>query len=94
MCIRDRFSTIGIGAGSLELASAEEVENIIRYAMERGVNFMDTIMNRDTAAEPIAHALKGVRSQMKIQIHFGAYYPNGVYQRTRNPKDCLLYTSK
>ncbi len=83
----DTFSTIGIGAGSLELASAEEVENIIRYAMEQGVNFMDTIMNRDTAAEPIARALKGVRSQMKMQIHFGAYYPNGVYQRTRNPKE-------
>ncbi len=83
----DELSTIGIGAGSLELASAEEVEAIIRYGMEQGVNFMDTIMNRDDAAGPIARALRGVRSRMKMQIHFGAYYPNGVYKRTRNPKE-------
>lgn len=83
----DRLSTIGIGAGSLELADEHEVEAIIRYAMEHGINFMDTIMNRDNAAKPIARALKGVRDQMKMQIHFGAYYPNGVYQRTRDPKE-------
>lgn len=78
-----KVSAIGIGAGSLQEAAAQEVEAILRTAMEQGVNLMDTVMYDESAAGPIARTLKGRRDQMVMQIHLGAWYPRGTYSRTR-----------
>lgn len=79
----DKISTVGIGAGSLYNATAQEIEDIICYAMDKGINIMDTVMYDETAVEPIAKALKGRRDEMIMQMHLGAVYPNGTYSRTR-----------
>lgn len=78
-----KVSTIGIGAGSLQKATAREVEEIIRIGMEQGINLMDTVMYEEGAVEPIARALSGQRDRMVMQIHLGAWYPRGIYSRTR-----------
>lgn len=78
-----KISTIGIGAGSLYDATAREIEDIIGYGMDQGINLMDTVMYDETAVEPIARALKGRRDQMVMQIHLSAVYPQGMYSRTR-----------
>lgn len=78
-----KISTIGIGSGSLHDATAREIEDIICYAMDNGINIMDTVMYDETAVEPIAQALKGRRDEMIMQMHLGAVYPNGIYSRTR-----------
>jgi len=76
-------SVIGIGAGSLSSASDAEIDRMLGYAFERGVNFMDTVMAEDSAAPAVAAALKGRRDRMVMQMHIGAIYPDGVYTRTR-----------
>ncbi len=80
----DKVSTIGIGAGSLREAAAGQVEAILRTAMERGVNLMDTIMTDEKALPGMVSALKGNRDKMRLQMHFSAVYPNGIYARTRD----------
>lgn len=81
-----KVSTIGIGAGGLSEASPREVDKIIEYGMEQGINFMDTVMYDSSAQPSIAAILGGRRDKMIMQIHLGAYYPHGQYVRTRNLK--------
>lgn len=78
-----KVSTIGIGAGSLYKATAQEIKNIISFGMEQGINLLDTVMYDNSAAEPIAQALKGRRDKMIMQIHLGAIYPTGRCSRIR-----------
>lgn len=77
-------STLGIGSGELREASAADIEQIINIAMNSGVNFMDTVMSNDSAAEPVANALRGRREHMIMQFHLCATYPKHVYSRTQN----------
>ncbi len=78
-----KVGTIGIGAGNLYKAAPREIIDIISFGMDQGVNLIDTVMYDDSAAEPIAQALKGRRDKMIMQIHLGAVYPSGKYSRTR-----------
>lgn len=78
-----RVSTLALGAGSLRSAPTEEIERIVATSMERGINFMDTVMSDDIATPSIAKALRGRRDKMLLQIHLGAIYPRGSYVRTR-----------
>ena len=78
-----KVSTIGLGAGSLQSSTDREIERMVAYAMDHGVNVMDTVMFEDSTAAPVARALKGKRDKMALQIHIGAIYPDGVYTCTR-----------
>lgn len=79
----EKVSTIGIGAGCLYQASPREIKDIISFGMDQGINLIDTVMYDNSAAEPIAEALKGRRDEMLMQIHLGAVYPTGRYSKTR-----------
>lgn len=78
-----KISTVGLGAGSFQSASDREIEDMIAYAMDHGINLMDTVMYEDSTAAPVARALRGRRDKMVMQIHIGAVYPDGVYTCTR-----------
>ncbi|MFZ7101417.1 MAG: aldo/keto reductase [Peptococcaceae bacterium] len=78
-----KVSTIGIGAGCLYQTMPQEIKNMISFGMDQGINLIDTVMYDNSAAEPIAQALKGRRDRMLMQIHLGAVYPTGRYSRTR-----------
>ena len=78
-----KVSTVGLGAGRFQNATDREIKGMIAYAMDHGVNLMDAVMYEDSTAAPVARALKGKRSKMRMQIHIGAIYPDGVYTRTR-----------
>ena len=76
-------SAIGIGGGSLYTASDAEIDRLISYAIDRGVNLIDTVMYDESASSQVASSLRGCRAEMVIQMHLGAIYPDGVYTRTR-----------
>jgi hypothetical protein len=78
-----KVSTIGIGAGSLHDATAREIEELMCFGFDQGINLMDTVMYDEAATEPIARVLKVRRDRMVMQIHLGAWYPRGTYSRTR-----------
>ena len=78
------MGAVGIGAGSLYTASDAKIDRLISYAVDRGVNLIDTVMYDESASAQVASSLRGRRSEMVMQMHLGAIYPDGVYTRTRD----------
>ena len=75
----ERFSVLGLGMGGIGKTPAEEIEAIVRKAIDNGVNFFDLCTAGATYA-PVGRAIKGRREQVFLQCHFGAVYDeNGEY---------------
>ena len=75
----EKFSVIGLGLGGIGTTPAEEIEAIIRKAIDCGINFFDMCTAGATYA-PVGRAIAGRREQVFLQVHFGAVYDeNGEY---------------
>lgn len=70
----EAFSTLGIGLGSLQAASDEEIEQVIRCAVENGINFFDLCGGGGSVYAPFGRAVRDVRDKVFFQMHFGAVY--------------------
>jgi len=70
----ERFSTLGLGLGGIHKAGEDEIEHIIRKAIERGVNFFDLCASAKHVYAPFGRAIQGQRDKVYIQLHFGAVY--------------------
>ena len=76
---RERFSVLGLGMGGIGKTPPEEIEAIIRRAMDNGINFFDLCAAGSVYA-PLGRAIRGRRGQVFLQCHFGAVYDeNGEY---------------
>jgi predicted aldo/keto reductase-like oxidoreductase len=82
----EKISTLAIGASALHESSAKNIERMIAYAADQGVNLIDTVMSNFGPSEAMAAGLKGRRDKMLTQMHIGVHYPNGTYTRTREMK--------
>ncbi|WP_196604529.1 aldo/keto reductase [Pectinatus haikarae] len=82
----EKISTLAIGASALHESSAKNIERMIAYAAEHGINLMDTVMSNFGPSEAMAAGIKGRRDKMLTQMHIGVYYPNETYTRTRDMK--------
>lgn len=82
----EKISTLGIGASALHESSAKNIERMIAYAAEQGINLLDTVMSNFGPAEAMAAGLKDHRDKMLTQMHIGVHYPKGTYVRTRDMK--------
>lgn len=80
----ERISSIGVGVSNLALSGDKDIERMIDIALERGVNFIDTIVSDERSIFPVARAIQGKREQVLLQMHLGAHYPRHVYAMTRN----------
>lgn len=79
-----KISTIGIGASALHESAPDQIEKIITYASEQGINLLDTVMSNFAPAEAMGRALKGCRDKLITQMHIGVAYPSQTYVRTRD----------
>jgi len=79
-----KISTIGIGASALHESTAQEIEQMIAYAADRGINIIDTVMSDFGPAEAVGRGLRGRRDKFLTQMHIGATYPDMRYTRTRD----------
>ena len=81
----EKLSVIGLGSGSLGLASEEEIEAIIKEAIKRGINFFDLCAGNHKVYKPFGKAIKGIREKVHFQLHFGAVYKaDGEYGWSRD----------
>lgn len=69
----EKFSVLGLGMGGIGQTPADEIEAIIRKAMDHGINFFDMCTAGATYA-PFGRAIAGRREQVFLQMHFGAVY--------------------
>jgi len=70
---RERFGVLGLGFGSIGTTAPEEIEAIVRKAIDHGINFFDMCTAGATYA-PVGRAIAGRRDQVFLQVHFGAVY--------------------
>ncbi len=75
----ERFSVLGLGMGGIQHTPPEEIEAIIRKAIDHGINFFDLCAG-GAVYEPFGRAIRGQREKVFVQCHFGAVYDeNGEY---------------
>ena len=75
----EQFSVLGLGLGGIGQTPADEIEAIIRKAIDHGINFFDMCTAGATYA-PFGRAIAGQREKVFLQVHFGAVYDeNGEY---------------
>lgn len=76
---REKFSVLGLGMGGIQNTPGDEIEAIIRKAIDCGINFFDLCAGGAVYA-PFGRAIKGQREKVFFQCHFGAVYDeNGEY---------------
>lgn len=77
--IKEKLSVLGLGLGGIGNTPTEEIEAIIRKAIDNGINFFDMCTAGATYA-PFGKAIAGQREKVFLQVHFGAVYDeNGEY---------------
>ena len=70
---REKFGVLGLGMGGIGKTPTEEIEAIIRKAIDHGINFFDMCTAGATYA-PVGRAIAGRRDKVFLQVHFGAVY--------------------
>ena len=75
----EKFGVLGLGFGGIGTTPVDEIEAIVRKAIDHGINFFDMCTAGATYA-PVGRAIAGRREQVFLQVHFGAVYDeNGEY---------------
>ncbi len=75
----EKFSVLGLGFGGIGKTPPEEIEAIVRKAVDNGINFFD-LCTAGASYAPIGRAIKEKRDKVFLQVHFGAVYDeNGEY---------------
>ncbi len=78
------IGVIGLGTSSIQASSEKEIEEIVSFAVENGVNFFDMASSEAKPFAAYGRAISGVRDKVCFQIHFGANYESGTYGWTTN----------
>lgn len=70
----ERLSVLGLGMGGIQKSSDNEIEQVVRKAIEHGVNFFDLCAGAQNVYAPFGKAIQGNREKIHVQMHFGAVY--------------------
>ena len=65
---REKFGVLGLGLGGIGKTPADEIEAIIRKALDHGINYFDLCTAGATYA-PFGRAIAGKRDRVFIQVH-------------------------
>jgi len=83
----EKLSTLGLGMGGIQNAPAEEIEAVIKKAIDNGINFFDLCAGGKSVYEPFGRAIEDDRAKVHFQLHFGAVYNKaGEYGWSRDLK--------
>lgn len=81
----EQFSVLGLGMGGIQNCGDDEIEQVIRTAIDNGINFFDLCGGGKNVYEPFGKAIAGRREKVFFQLHFGAVYnKNGDYGWSRS----------
>lgn len=70
----ERISTLGLGMGGMQSAPPEEIEAVIKKAVQNGINFFDLCAGGASVYEPFGKAVADCRDKIYFQLHFGTVY--------------------
>lgn len=70
----ERLSVLGLGMGGIQVSPEAEIEEVVRTAINNGVNFFDLCGGGASVYAPFGRAIAGQREKVFFQLHFGAVY--------------------
>lgn len=87
---RIKVSEIGMGGEAFENKSYEYCEELIDFAIEKGINFFDIYNSNPQVRENVGKALsKYPRENFVIEGHLGTTWENNQYKRTRDMQEVI-----
>ena len=81
-------SEIGLGCEHLEGKGKALVEEVVKTALDGGINILDVFMPQPEVRTLIGNAIRDVRQEIYLQGHIGATLENDQYKRTRDVAKC------
>ena len=70
----ERLGVLGLGMGGIQKSSDDEIEQVVRTAVENGINFFDLCAGGKNVYKPFGKAIAGQRDKVLFQLHLGAVY--------------------
>ncbi|MCH5162143.1 MAG: aldo/keto reductase [Clostridiales bacterium] len=70
----EKIGVLGIGLGGIQDAPSDEIEAVVRKAIDNGINYFDACGGGASIYEPFGKAIAGQRDKVFFQLHFGAVY--------------------
>ena len=70
----ERLGVLGLGMGGIQKCSDDEIERVVRTAIENGINFFDLCAGAKNVYRPFGKAIAGQRDKVLFQLHLGAVY--------------------
>lgn len=61
---QERFSVLGLGMGGIQNAPDNEIEQVVRTAIEHGINFFDLCGGGRSVYTPFGRAIAGQREKV------------------------------
>lgn len=84
-------SEVGLGCEHLQGKPREQVESVVRAALDGGVNILDVFMGEPEIRTNIGRAIRSRRSSVLLQGHIGAIWKNGQYAKSRDLNECSAF---
>ena len=70
----ERLGVLGLGMGGIQKYSDDEIEQVVRTAIQNGINFFDLCAGAKNVYKPFGKAIAGQRDKVLFQLHLGAVY--------------------
>lgn len=83
-----KVSAIGVGCEYVWTADEQTVYDLVRTAVDAGVNYFDLFVGTPSTREYYGKALEGLRDQVYLAGHLGCADQNGQYVKTRDETLC------
>ena len=86
-----RVGVIGLGCGGFEEIDSATSRELVTYALDHGMNYMDLYDPNPKVRSNIGYGLGDRRQEMIIQGHVGCFWNDeGKYERTRDVEKCKI----
>jgi predicted aldo/keto reductase-like oxidoreductase len=83
-----KVSSLGIGAEHFKKLPAEEISQIISFAIRAGVNYFDLVWFLPNIIEGFRQSLQSQSRKPILAFHLGSCIRDGKYERSRDPAYC------
>ena len=83
----EKIGVIGMGSSVVGAQKEADIIKTVRAAFDLGVNYFDMAGGHATIFPAYGKALHDIRSQVYLQVHFGADYTTGDYGSTPDLDD-------
>lgn len=83
-----RVGVIGLGCGGFDDIDSATSRELVTYALDHGMNYMDIYDANPKVRSNIGYGLGNRREEMIIQGHIGCWWNGESYERTRDVEKC------